>query len=135
MAEENPSWGYVRIQGALKQLAHEVAPSTIAKVLKEHGMKPAPDRRMRWHTFIRTHADLIAAADFFTTEVWTVHGLVTYYTFFVIDISSRAVRIAGTTTNPTAGWMMQIARNLADCADGLLTGNRYLILDRDALFS
>lgn len=66
MAEENPSWGYARIQGALKHLNHRVARSTIAKVLKEHGIKPSPDRPMGWATFVRSHARLIAAADFFT---------------------------------------------------------------------
>lgn len=135
IAEENPSWGYTRIQGALQHLDHEVARSTIAKVLKEHGIRPAPERPMKWRTFVRTHAHLIAAADFFTTEMWTARGLVTYYTFFVIDVSSRVVRIAGTTTNPTAAWMTQIARNLTDCVDGFRLGKRYLILDRDALFA
>jgi len=71
MAEDNPSWGYARIQGGLKHLDHRVARSTIAKTLKEHGIKPSPDRSMNWTTFIRSHAHLIAAADFFTTEVWT----------------------------------------------------------------
>lgn len=44
MAEDNPSWGDARIQGALKHLDHRVARSTIAKVLKEHGIRPSPDR-------------------------------------------------------------------------------------------
>ena len=51
MAEENPSWGYTRIQGALKHLDHRVARSTIAKVLKEHGIQPSPNRPMSWKTF------------------------------------------------------------------------------------
>jgi hypothetical protein len=76
MAEDNPSWGYARIQGALKHLDHRVARSTIAKTLKEHGLGPAPERPMSWATFVRSHAHLIAAADFFTTEVWTASGLV-----------------------------------------------------------
>jgi transposase InsO family protein len=135
MAEENTSWGYCRIQGALGHVGHRVAPSTIAKVLKEHGIKPAPVRPMKWSTFVRSHAGLIAAADFFTTEVWTASGLVRYYTLFVIDIATRTVRIAGTTGNPTAAWMAQMARNLTDCEDGFLIGKRYLITDRDALFS
>jgi hypothetical protein len=62
MAGENSSWGYGRIQGALKHLDHRVARSTIAKVLKEHGIKPAPERPMSWRTFIRPHANVIAAA-------------------------------------------------------------------------
>jgi hypothetical protein len=77
MAEENPSWGYARIQGALRHLDHRVARSTIARVLKEHGIHPSPDRPMSWRKFVRSHARLIAAADFFTTEVWAGRGLVT----------------------------------------------------------
>jgi transposase InsO family protein len=135
MAEENTSWGYCRIQGALKHVGHRVAPSTIAKVLKEHGIKPAPDRPMKWTTFVRSHAEVIAAANFFTSEVWTARGLFRFYTLFVIDIATRAVHIVGTTTNPTSAWMAQVARNLLDCEDGFLMGKRYLIIDRDALFS
>jgi transposase InsO family protein len=135
MAQENPSWGYARIQGQLKHLDHRVARSTIAKILKEHGIKPSPDRPMSWRTFVRSHAHLIAAADFFTTEVWTAHGLVRHFTLFVIDIATRRVHIAGTTTHPTSAWMEQIARNLTDCEEGFLAGRRFLIVDRDAIFS
>ncbi len=84
---------------------------------------------------MRSHADLIAAADFFTTEVWTAHGLVTYFTLFVIDVATRRVYIAGTTTNPNSEWMAQIARNLTDGEDGFLNGKRFLIVDRDTKFS
>lgn len=133
-AEDNPSWGYARIQGALKHLDHRVARSTIAKLLKEHGIKPSPERPMIWATFVRSHAHLIAATDFFTTEVWTVRGLVRHFTLFVIDIATRSVYIAGTTTNPTSEWMEQIARNLTDCYEGFLTGKRFLIIDRNAIF-
>ena len=90
---------------------------------------------MSWRTFVRSHAHLIAAADFFTTEVWTAHGLVRHFTLFVIDIATRRVYIAGTTTNPTSEWMEQIGRNLTDCEDGFLTRKRFLIIDRDAIFS
>jgi transposase InsO family protein len=134
MAEENPSWGYARIQGALKHLDHRVARSTVAKVLKEHGIHPSHNRPMSWRTFVRSHAHLIAAADFFTTEAWTARGLVRYFTLFVIDIATRRVYIAGTTANPTSAWMEQIARNLTDCEEGFLTGKRFLIIDRDAKF-
>ena len=90
---------------------------------------------MSWRTFVRSHAHLIAAADFFTTEVWTARGLVRYFTLFVIDVATRRVHIAGTTTNPTSAWMEQIARNLTDCEEGFLTGRCFLIVDRDAKFS
>lgn len=135
LARENSTWGYCRIQGELKGLGHRVAPSTISRTLKEHGIVPAPDRPTSWRTFLRSHAEVIGAADFFTTEVWTPRGLVTYYTLFVIDIATRAVHIAGTTTNPDRTFMAQVARNLTDCADGFLLGKRFLILDRDSKFT
>jgi transposase InsO family protein len=112
-----------------------VARSTIAKILKEHGIKPSPDRPKSWAAFVRAHAHLIAAADFFTTEAWTVRGLVRHFTLFFVDIATRRVHIAGTTTNPTSEWMEQIARNMTDCETGFLRGKRLLIVDRDAMFS
>jgi len=84
MATENPTWGYSRIQGAPKNLDHLVARSTIARVLKGQGIPPVPDRPTSWRTFLRANWGKIAAADFFTTEVWTARGLVTYYTLFVL---------------------------------------------------
>jgi putative transposase len=87
MATENSTWGYTRIQGALKNLGHGVARSTVARVLKAHGIPPAPDRPTSWRAFLRAHWGEIAGADFFTTEVWTPRGLITYYTLFVIDVS------------------------------------------------
>ncbi len=75
---------------------------------------------MSWATFVRSHAHLIAAADFFATEAWTVRGLVRHFTLFFVDIATRRVHIAGTTTNPTSGWMEQIARNVTDCEAGIL---------------
>jgi HTH-like domain len=76
MATENSAWGYTRIQGALKNLGHGVARSTVAKVLKANGILPAPDRPTSWRTFLRAHWGEIAGADFFTTEVWTPRGLI-----------------------------------------------------------
>jgi putative transposase len=131
MATENPAWGYSRIQGALKNLDHCVARSTVAKVLKDDGIPPAPGRPTSWRTFLRAHWGAIAAADFFTTEVWTSRGLVTYYTLFVLDLKSRRVQIVGSTPNPDAAFMVQAARRLTDAVDGFLAGHRVLICDRD----
>jgi transposase InsO family protein len=137
MARENLTWGYDRIQGVLKSLGHVVAPNTIKKILKQHGIDPAPERAKRttWRQFLRTHTASIAAGDFFSTEVWTASGLVTYYTFFVIDLATRAVSIVGSTPNPDGDFMKQVARNLTDCIDGFLRTKRFLILDRDGKFS
>ena len=107
MATENPGWGYTRIQGALKNLGHGVARSTVAKVLKAHGIPPAPAQPTSWRTFLRAHWGEIAGADFFTTEVWTPRGLITYYTLFVIDLRSRRVHVAGSTPTPDAWFMAQ----------------------------
>jgi hypothetical protein len=100
MAEENPRWGYTRIQGALKNLGHRVGRSTIARILRADGIPPAPDRPTSWQTFLRAHWGEVAAADFFTTEVWTWQGLVTFYTIFVIELATRRVQILGSTPNP-----------------------------------
>ena len=108
MAEENPSWGYTRIQGALKNLGHRVGRSTIARTLKTHGIPPVPERPTSWRTFLRAHWGAISGADFFTTEVWTWQGLVTYYTIFVIDLASRRVQIVCSTTHPDELFVRQV---------------------------
>src|SRR3989442_281943 len=131
MAADNPAWGYSRIQGALKNLDHRVARSTVAAVLKRNGIPPAPGRPASWRTLLRAHWGEIAGADFFTTEVWTSRGLVTYYTLFVLDLESRQVLMVGSTPNPDAGFMAQAARRLTDAVDGFLASHRFLICDRD----
>jgi transposase InsO family protein len=132
MATENPAWGYTRIQGALKNLGHDAARSTVAKVLKDNGIAPAPDRPSSWRMFLRAHRGAIAGADFFTSEVWTPRGLVTYYTLFVIDLRSRRVHVAGSTPTPDTWFMAQAARRLTDAVDGFLARHQVLICDRDA---
>jgi transposase InsO family protein len=132
MATENPGWGYTRIQGALKNLGHGVARSTVAKVLKSHGIPPAPDRPTSWRTFLRAHWGEVAGADFFTTEVWTPRGLITYYTLFVIDLRSRRVHVVGSTPSPDAWYMAQAARRLTDAVDGFLASHQILMCDRDS---
>jgi putative transposase len=137
MAKENPSWGYTRLRGALFNLSHEVARNTIKNILLAHGLEPAPERgrRTSWHTFIKSHLGAIAGADFFTVEVLRGFGLIRYYVFFIIDIGTRRVHIAGITSQPSEAWMTQIARNLTDCVDGFLMHTMYLILDRDPLYT
>jgi putative transposase len=135
MADENPTWGYTRIRGALKNLGHRVGRSTIARILKAHGIPPVPDRPTSWRTFLRAHWGAIAGADFFTTEVWTCRGLVTYYTVFVIDLASRRVHIVGCTPHPDDAFMRQVTRTMITADDGVLAGNRVLICDRDQKWS
>ena len=75
------------------------------------------------------------AADFFTVEVWTARGLQRYIVLFFIELSTRRVEIAGIASVANGLWMTQIARNISDTVDGLLTGKRNLIHDRDPLFT
>jgi len=137
VARENRSWGYDRIVGALGNLGLKVSHQTVANVLKRHGLPPAPARRREttWREFVRSHQAVLAAADFFTVEVWTRAGLVTSYVQFFIHLATRRVEIAGIARNPDDRWMRQIARNatMADC--GFLAGHRYLLHDRDSKFS
>ena len=91
MAEENPTWGYTRIRGALKNLGHRVGRSTIARILKAQGIAPVPERPTSWRTFLRAHWGAIAGADFFTTEVWTWRGLVMLMPTF-LDRQVRVIR-------------------------------------------
>jgi hypothetical protein len=136
MALDNPSWGYTRIRGALANLGHEIGRSTIANILKENGIEPAPERskHTRWSTFLRAHWECLTATDFLSVEVCTFKGLVTYYVLFFIDIASRSVHIAGVTAHPNSGWMKQVARNITAVDGGFPCGRRYLILDRDAKY-
>ena len=137
MAEENRDWGYRRIQGALSNLGHEIARSTIADILQRHGIEPAPERKRNttWKEFLSRHWELIVAADFFTVEVWTRRGLQRFVVLFFIELSTRRVEIAGIAATVNGLWMDQIGRNLTDSMDGILKGKRYLIHDRDPLFT
>ena len=135
IAVGNPLWGYTRIRGALSNVGHIVGRGTIANVLAENGIVPAPERGARtWSEFLRAHWDVLAATDFFTVEVWTPRGLVTYYVLFVIEVATRRVEIAGTTRHPNAAFMAQVARELTGF-DGFLEGKRILLLDRDTKFT
>ena len=88
-----------------------------------------------WTTFLCTHLGAIAAADFFSVEVLTLTGLVRYFVLFVIDLQTRRVQIGGVVRQPYGAWMTQVARNLTDGVDGFLIGKRYLLHDRDPLFT
>jgi len=137
MARDNRRWGYTRIQGALQNVGHRVGRTTISNILEKNGIDPAPERgkRTTWSQFLKAHWNVLAAADFFTVEVWGPRGLITFYVFFVIELATRRVDIAGITPGPSEPWMMQIGRNLTDPLDGSLAEKRFLILDRDSKFS
>ena len=137
MAHSNPSWGYLRIAGAVQNLGVKVAGSTIATILRRNGVNPSGDRKhggMSWAEFISAHKDVLWATDFFTAEVWTRLGLVTYYVLFFIHIGTRKVVISGITAHPDGEWMAQAAKNLTGW-DGPLEHARYVIHDRDTKYT
>jgi putative transposase len=86
---------------------------------------------MSWRTFLRAHWSAIVAADFFTTEVWTARGLVTYYTAFVIELQTRRVRVLGSTPHPGGAFVEQAVRGLISETDDVLRDGRMLLCDRD----
>jgi transposase InsO family protein len=137
MARQNRTWGYTRIRGALYNLGHDIGRNTIKRILLDNGLDPAPlrGRTISWETFLKAHWGAIAATDFFSVEVLTRVGLVRYFVLFVIDLKTRRVEIAGIAQQPDGEWMKQIARNLTDADSGFLHGARYLIHDRDPLFT
>ena len=137
MAKENSSWGYTRICGALANMGHEIGRNTVKRILAEHDIEPASarDKGTPWSTFLKAHWGAIAATDFFTVEVLTAGGLIRYFVLLVIDLKTRRVEIAGIVHRPYEDWMKQIARNLTDAVDGFLRDTRFLIHDRDSLFS
>ena len=86
MAKENPGWGYDRIAGALVNLGYVVSDQTVGNILRRRGLSPAPKRKqaMSWKDFIRSHRDVLVGMDFFTVEVLTLKGLMTYYVLVFI---------------------------------------------------
>src|SRR5215475_6490487 len=137
MAEENRAWGYRRIQGALANLGHVLAHNTIANILKRSGIEPAPERsrKITWKEFLNRHWQQIVASDFFTIEVWTPTGLKRFVILFFMELSTRRVEVAGIASRANGLWMTQVARNVTDDVDGFLKGKRYLIHDRDPLYT
>jgi transposase InsO family protein len=136
MAQENRSWGYDRIVGALTNLGYTLSDQTVGNILKRQGIPPAPERKTTttWKEFIRMHMDVLVATDFFTAEVWTRRGLVTYYVLFFLHLGSRKIHVAGVTPHPNEAWMVQVARNVTMEEWGFLSPGQYLIHDRDGKY-
>ena len=136
MAKENPGWGYDRIVGAMANLGHWLSDQTVGNILRRHGLSPAPKRKqvICWRDFIRAHMGVLVGTDFFTVEVLTLKGLVTYYVLFFMHLESRQASLGGMTRYPDHQWMEQQARNATMEGWRFLRGCRYLLHDRDTKF-
>ena len=99
LASENPRWGYLRIVGEMRKLGATVSKTSVATVLRRHGLPPAPRRAgPTWSEFLSAQAKGIVATDFFHVDsVFLRH----YYVLFVIELERRVVHVLGTTANPT----------------------------------
>ena len=135
-ARENRGWGYDRIVGALANLGHQISDQTVGNILRRHNLAPAPERSRTttWKEFIQSHMNVLAGTDFFTVEVLTWRGLVTYYVLFFIEVSNRRVSLGGITRHPDSCWTEQVARNATMQDTGYLNGCRHLLHDRDKKF-
>jgi putative transposase len=113
MAEENRSWGYDRIAGALANLGHEVSDQTVGNVLRRNGISPAPERKRRttWAEFIRIHLALLAGTDISAAEV-LMRGSVTCYMLFFIYLESSRIDISRITNGPNKPWKLRVTRNV-----------------------
>ena len=98
MATNNPTWSYRRITGELVGLGHRVGASTVWRILKQHGVDPAPQpTSVTWTQFLRSQAAV--ACDFATVDTVLLRRC---YLLFFIDITNREVLYGGITTNPTS---------------------------------
>ena len=72
MARENVRWGYKRIEGALHNLGYMICSSTVANILKKHGIEPAPSRKRTtsWSTFLKAHGDVFEGLDLDAITLW-----------------------------------------------------------------
>ncbi len=135
LAQENPRWGYGKLQGELRKLGHDIGRSIVRDLLKRQHVPPAPQRAKkasRWGSFLSHYREQFLAGDFFTVEtVW----LTTLYVFFFIELGNRRVHFAGCTAHSTAEWVTQQARQLTWTVQDEQKSIRFLIRDRDAKFT
>ncbi|MGH9630788.1 MAG: hypothetical protein ACRD7E_20940 [Bryobacteraceae bacterium] len=102
MAAGNVTWGEERIANELKlKLGIRVSPRTVGKYLRNCGPVRTPDPKQRWLTFVRNHAQVIAACDFFVVVTATFRTL---YVFVVMDLGTRRIVHHDVTAHPTAEW-------------------------------
>jgi len=134
LAEENPRWGYGKIEGELIKLGIRLSQTTIRNVLNRNGIVPAPVRfgSIGWRHLMKHYKEQIIACDFFTIETF---WLKTLYVFFFIELGSRRVHLAGITANPDSAWVTQQARQFVWNLEENDSALHFLIHDRDSKFT
>ncbi|MFD9947467.1 integrase core domain-containing protein [Nonomuraea sp. NPDC059023] len=133
MARENPTWGHRRIQGELACLGYTIAASTVWEILHRTGIDPAPRRAgPSWRQFLTAQAHAIIACDFLVVETILLKRL---YVLVFIEHGTRRLHLGGVSAQPTGTWTVQQARNLVMDLGERITGLRFVIHDRDPLFT
>jgi transposase InsO family protein len=129
MAAANVTWGEERIANELKlKLSIRVSPRTVGKYLRSGRPVRTPDPKQRWLGFVRNHARVILACDFFVVVTATFRML---YVFVILDLDTRRILHHNVTAHPTAEWTAQQFREV-------LPGShmyRFVIHDRDSIYS
>ena len=133
--KENLRWGSQKICDCLVNLGFDVCRTTVRNVLLKHGYDPEPNAKSTWKQFLHSHWDVMVACDFFSVELLTRNGLIRCMVLFAIELSTRKVEILGIKPDPNGIWMEQVSRNATDFEKGILKGKKYLIHDRDPLFT
>ncbi len=132
MGRENRTWGCVRIQGELRKLRIRVGATSVRRVLRHHGLGPAPRRGLTWAEFLRSQAKGILATDFFTVDTVLFKRL---YVLFAIEHASREAHLLGVTEHPNNAFVTQVARDLAGDLAEAGRPVKFLIRDRDTKFT
>jgi transposase InsO family protein len=122
MSSENPKWGASRIHGELLMLGFEVAQSTVSKYMVQGG-----PRSQGWKTFLRNHAQAIAAIDLCVVPTVTFERL---FAFLVLGHGRRQLLWFEVTRHPTAEWL---ARQITE-AFPWASAPAYLVRDNDRAY-
>ena len=140
MASSNINWGAGRIAGALKHIGIRRSKATVWRIMRDNGFDPLPNGGQHkvnksWTAFVKSHFHLMCSADFFTAEVLTLRGFVRYMVFFVVDCTTRKVKIVHISNGFCGEVMERIAIQMTDYFDGLLKGKRFFFCDKDPLYT
>ena len=134
LAHEN-GWGGGKLHGELKKLGVTIGETTLRVILRRHGIPPAPERQRRatsWRTCLKHYRHQLLACDFFTVET---RRLNTLYVFFLMEVGTRRIHLAGITPHPTSAWVNQQARNFLWQREEMNCATRFLIRDRDSKYT
>ena len=132
LTNENPRWGYVRIQGELLKLGYAISPTAIRNLLRRHRIPTSPHRsKLSWRQFLRAQASSIVAADYFTVDIWNLKRI---YVLFFMELGRRRILSFGVAANPNQAWVSQQVRNLSWQLQDRRLPVQFLLCDHDKKF-